>query len=156
MSKPYIHALSFARQFKGKPEDYEPIHAFMDSSKAAFPDNRHRCVTHNSFFIGHILERIKFSNSCEPTIDNRFPYIINSDGLKVSIRDLGEQHILEDYRGKFIPTLGDFLQEMEYKDWMQNGNDIPISCKKIQERRDRKRKENLDKFSEREEDVRVD
>ena len=40
MSKPYIHAQSSVRKFGGQPEDYEPIHAFMDCSKGAIADNR--------------------------------------------------------------------------------------------------------------------
>ncbi len=30
--------------------------------------------------------------------------ITNSDGKKVSVRDIGEQHVVEYYRGKLIPT----------------------------------------------------
>ncbi len=30
MSKPYIHALSSAKKFGGKPEDYLEIHQLMD------------------------------------------------------------------------------------------------------------------------------
>jgi hypothetical protein len=140
MSKPYIHAISSARKFGGKPEDYEEIHNFMDSSKSAFPDNRHRAATHNSFFIGLVIERIKFSNSCQSTPDNRFPYIINSAGQKVFVRDVAEQHVLEDYKGKFIPSLSDWCQEIEYKDWMQNGNgnECPVSNIKIKKYRSNK------------------
>jgi hypothetical protein len=138
--KPYIHAQSSARRFGGKPEDYEPIHAFLDSSKAAFPDNRHRTLTHNSWFIGFVLERVKFANSGECSSDNRFPYIVNSDGRKVFIRDIGEQHVLEDYRGQFIPSASDFLKEMTYQDWMQNGQSVPESHTKIKEKREERRK----------------
>lgn len=56
MAKPYIHAESSARRFGGVPKDYLEIHNIMDSSKAVFADNRHRALTHNSWFIGHILE----------------------------------------------------------------------------------------------------
>ena len=121
--------MSSARKFGGKPEDYEPIHAFLDSSKTAFPDNRHRALTHNSWFL-FILERIWFPNSCAMTKDGRFPTIKNSDGHDISIRDIGEQHILEDYHG-FIPSAQDFLQEIEFKSWMQNGQTRPESMKKI-------------------------
>lgn len=38
MSKPIIHAQSSARKFGGKPQDYEPIHAFMDCSKGVIAD----------------------------------------------------------------------------------------------------------------------
>lgn len=139
MSKPYIHAISSAKKFGGKPEDYEEIHNFLDSSKSAFPDNRHRAATHNAWFIGTILERVHFANSGPMTPDNRFPYITNSDGKKVFVRDIGEQHVLEDYRGRFIPSLSDFFQEMTFTDWMQNGqNGMPSSHVKIAERRRQK------------------
>ena len=120
MAKPYVHAQSSVRKFGGKPEDYIDIHNLMDSSKATFPDNRHRALTHNSWFIGHVLEKI-------------FGVVItNSDGKKVSVRDIGEQHVLEDY-GHFIPTAQDFLQEMEYKNWMSGGGKgFPPSRKKVE------------------------
>ncbi len=131
MSKPYIHAKSSARRFGGKPEDYEPIHSFIDISKGSFPSSVHRALTHTSFFLSHILERIKFNNSGPCTSDNRFPVIINSEGKEVSIRDIGEQHILEDFRGRFIPTAADYLNEMEIKEWMNNGNGVPPSFERI-------------------------
>lgn len=124
--KPHIHAQSSAKMFGGVPEDYEEIHTFMDSSKAAFPTNAHRALTHNSWFIFQILERIKFNNSCPATPDNRFPTIKNSQGNMVSVRDVAEQHILEDFRGKFIPSAADFLSEINFQPWMQNGEgDLP-------------------------------
>lgn len=130
MSKPYIHALSSAKKFGGVPEDYLPIHNLMDSSKGSFADVRHRALTHNSWFL-FILERIKFPNSCEPDAEGKMVNIVNSDGIRVSVRDIGEQHILEDYKGKFIPTPQDFLQEMELKLWMNNGSSIPASMNKV-------------------------
>lgn len=133
MSKPYIHAISSAKKFGGRPEDYEEIHSFLDSSKGIIADNRHRSATHNSWFLSNILERIKFSNSCEVTGDNRFPMIKNSENRMVSVRDIGEQHVLEDFAGKFIPSAQDFLGEMRYLDWMQNGKGVPPSFKRIVE-----------------------
>lgn len=120
MAKPWIHAQSSARKFGGSPEDYIEIHSFMDSSKGVIADNRHRCLTHNAWFLTSVLERVKFTNSCSPTGDNRFPTIINSAGKHVSIRDIGEQHILEDFRMKFIPTAQDYLEHLELKPWMNN------------------------------------
>lgn len=110
MSKPYIHAQSSAKKYGGVPEDYMMIHEFMDSSKATIPDNRHRALTHNSWFISQILPRV---------FGETFPRA--SDGKIISTRDIGEQHVLEDYAGKFIPTASDFLQEMDWIDWMNNG-----------------------------------
>lgn len=122
MSKPWIHARSSAKKFGGKPEDYIEIHNFMDSSKGCIGDNRHRALTHNSWFIsaGGPLERIFGVN------------IANSVGKLVSVRDIGEQHILEDFGMRFIPTPQDYLQEMEARFWMSNGkDDYPPSFGKI-------------------------
>ena len=122
MSKPWIHAKNSAKKFGGKPEDYLEIHNLMDSSKGSMGDNRHRCLTHNSWFIaaGGPLERIFGVN------------IVNSEGRSVSVRDIGEQHILEDFGMRFIPTAQDYLQEMEIQPWMSNmGGSSPSSHKKI-------------------------
>lgn len=133
MSKPYIHSVSSAKKYGGVAEDYIEIHSFMDSSKGAVPSNLHRCLTHQSWFLSTILERIKFKNSHESG-HGFFPTIINSDGKHISVRDIGEQHILEDFKGKFIPTAQDYLCEMEFKNWMQNGGnvgDYPPSFRRI-------------------------
>lgn len=113
MAKPWRHALASARRHGGKPEDYLAIHQLMDSSKAAIADNRHRALTHNSWFVGVILEKI-FGVT-----------IVNSDGKSVCVRDIGEEHVLEDYGMRFIPTPQDFLCEVPMRDWMQNGNGAP-------------------------------
>jgi hypothetical protein len=118
VSKPYIHAESSARQFGGVPEDYLSIHNLLDSSKGTIADSRHRALTHNAWFL-FILERI-FGVT-----------ITNSDGRKVSVRDIGEQHILEDYRKRFIPSAQDFLQEIEVKEWMVSGKGEPPSSYKL-------------------------
>lgn len=134
MSKPYIHAKNSARKFGGKPEDYLPIHNLLDSSKSTIGDNRHRCLTHNSWFIG-----------ADGPLEKIFGVVIkNSDGKDVSVRDVGEQHILEDFGMRFIPTPQDYLQEMEIKKWMNNEKDeVPSSFKKI-EKNKIKRVINLD------------
>lgn len=117
--KPWIHAESSAKKFGGTPEEYFEIHDFMDCSKGAFPTNAHRALTHNAWFIKAVLERVKFSNSCEP-VGNSFPYIVLTNGKKVSVRDVGEQHILEDFGNRFLPSAQDYLQYMEYQPWMGN------------------------------------
>lgn len=135
MSKPYIHALSSAKKFGGKPEDYIEIHNLMDTSKGAIADSRHRCLTHSSWFIMEIGERIKFSNSNPPTGDNKFVTIKNSDGKNISVRDIMEIHILEDFGHRFIPTAQDYIENMDYKDWMGNGKGVPSSHARIVENR---------------------
>lgn len=126
MSKPYIHSLSSARRYGGKPEDYLAIHNLMDSSKGAIADNRHRALTHTSWFLSTILELVFGST------------FTNSDGRVVSVRDIGEMHILEDFGGRYIPTAQDYLQEMDFMDWMQNGKGSPPSSVKLDERRVKK------------------
>jgi hypothetical protein len=110
MSKPLLHAQSSAKKFGGEWQDYMEIHELMDSSKQVIADNRHRCLTHNSWFIGNILPKI-FGEV----------FFRKSDGKPISVRDIGEQHVLEDFKNRFIPTAQDYIQLMEYKDWMQNG-----------------------------------
>lgn len=121
MAKPYFHSQSSAKKYGGIWEDYMEIHEFMDSSKAAFPDNRHRALTHNSWFIGTVLPKV-FGETFRRKSDNKI----------VNTRDIGEQHVLEDYKFKFIPTVQDFLQEMDFLPWMQNGmGECPSSHKKL-------------------------
>lgn len=132
MSKPYLHAVSSAKHFGGEPEDYIEIHTFIDSSKGAIADNRHRALTHNSWFLMNVLERVRFQNSYVRDINQlTFPTITNSAGKRVSVRDIGEQHILEDFRKKFIPSAQDYLAEIEFMPWMQNGEGLPPSFRKI-------------------------
>lgn len=119
MSKPYIHAISSVKKFGGKVEDYMPIHELLDSSKAIVADNRHRAFTHNSWFISTIIPRI-FGETFK-----------NSDDKIVSSRDVAEQHVLEDYAMRFIPSAQDFLEEMGLPAWMQNGLGTPPSAQKI-------------------------
>jgi hypothetical protein len=121
MAKPFFHAKSSAHKYGGIWQDYMEIHNLMDSSKAAFSDNRHRALSHNSWFIGHILPLI-FGETFER----------KSDGKIVCTRDIGEQHVLEDYKMRFIPTPTDFLSEMDLKPWMQNAEGAPpASHKKV-------------------------
>ncbi len=119
MANPVIHSESSVKRFGGNINDYIVIHEKMDCPKAWISDNRHRVLTHTMFWIKEVMLPIFGS------------YIINSDNKKVSVKDICEYHILEDYKMKFIPTPQDFLQEMEIKDWMQNGNGICPSAEKL-------------------------
>lgn len=101
--KPLQHAKNSANKWGGKPEDYQAIHDFFDSTKAALPDIRHRAILHSAFGI-FILERV-FGT-----------YITNSDGRKVCVRDIGEDHVIEDLG--FIPTLERWLKNLPIEDWM--------------------------------------
>jgi hypothetical protein len=94
----------------------------MDSSKGALPDNRHRALTHNSWFISVVIEKV-FGVS-----------FVNSEGKVISTRDVAELHVLQDYNMKYIPTAQDFLQNMAWQEWMDNGKKgFPPSHAKIAE-----------------------
>lgn len=101
--KPFQHAKNSANKHGGKPEDYQALHDFFDSTKAALPDIRHRAILHSSFGI-FLLERV-FGTT-----------ITNSDGKKVCVRDLGEEHVIEDLG--FIPTPERWLKHLPIEEWM--------------------------------------
>lgn len=101
--KPFDHARHSVKKWGGKPEDYLPIHDFIDCSKAAHPDMRHRAILHNALGC-FIVERVFGHN------------LTNSEGRLVSTRDVAEQHILDDMG--FIPTISDYLKDMPMYDWL--------------------------------------
>jgi len=123
LMNPILHAESSMKKFKGETqEDFQQflkLHKKMDCSKGTVPCNRHRVLTHHMFWINEVMIPIYGD------------YITLSNGQKASVKDICEQHILEDYRMKFIPTPQDFIQEMEYKQWMQNGLGVPPSAEKL-------------------------
>ena len=103
--KPLIHATISAKRFGGEPEDYQAIHDFFDWSKIAYPHMKHRAILHNSFGI-YLCEKI-FGT-----------FITNKDGKKVSVRDVAEQHVIDDLG--LIPTVQDWLEGLPMdKPWMR-------------------------------------
>lgn len=101
--KPLIHSKSSVKKYGGAIEDYLPIHDFMDSTKAAMPDIRHRAILHSAFGI-FLVEKV-FG-----------VYFKNSQGKDVSTRDIAEDHIIEDLG--FIPTMEQYLNNMQMQNWM--------------------------------------
>ena len=109
MSNPLVHAERAAQKWGGVPEDYLPVHQFFDSTKAHVPDNRHRLILHNSFGIA-VAEQV-FGLA-----------ITNADGRRVFVREIGQQHVLEDLG--MIPTLGECLQEVRVRPWMAGAHKL--------------------------------
>ena len=126
MAVPYIHAEASAKRFGGVPSDYEDIHILLDSTKETFSNNAHRILTHNSWFVVKIL----------PLIFGQ--YRINSDGKKYSVKDVGEYHVLEDFRMRFIPTPQDWIENLNVKEWMMNGKGVPNRLKNKKEEKTEK------------------
>jgi len=103
MAHPWHHAERSARLFGGVAEDYVAIHNWFDASKAWFADLRHRAMRHHTE--GIFL--------CEAT----FGVVVeNSDGKKVPVRLIGEQHVKDDLG--WIPTPQDWLQHLQVQPWM--------------------------------------
>ena len=101
--KPLAHAKNSAKKYGGHPDDYMEVHNLMDSSKAAHASMKHRMVYHSAFGI-FIVEQILGTT------------MINSAGRVVNIRDLAEDHVLEDL-GR-IPSLDDWVRNMPLEPWM--------------------------------------
>lgn len=101
--KPLIHAKISVKKYGGKVEDYLPIHDFIDSSKVAMPDVRHRAMLHSAWGI-YLVEQM-FGT-----------YLKNSDEKDVSTRDVAEEHVIQDLG--FIPTMEDWLKTMPIEGWM--------------------------------------
>ena len=154
MAKSDIHAESSAVKFGGTPSDYIEIHEMLDSSKAFHGDNRHRCIFHHTagayymqkMFgidideVRKLREKYHLNEEFERDLfrllkHNRAQgtHIINSDGKKVNVRDIAEQHISEDFRGKFFPTLNDYISSMKLMPWMNNAM-LPIPEKRSNEK----------------------
>lgn len=108
--KPFLHARGSVRRWGGKSEDYLAIHDFIDSSKAAMPDLRHRALYHHA--LGCFLVEKIFGHT-----------LVNSDGREVSTRDVAEQHIIEDMG--FLPSVEDWIDGLPMATWHGGLHRIP-------------------------------
>ena len=120
MSHPYHHAISSVKKHGGRWEDYIELHSWFDETKAHFPDMRHRALRHHA-------EGIFWA-------EEKFGKVIkNSDYKLVPTRILAEQHILEDIG--FIPTIADYLKEMNQAGWMYKPGEGRKVLKEIKEQK---------------------
>jgi hypothetical protein len=120
MSHPYHHAISSVKKHGGRWEDYIELHSWFDETKAHFPDMRHRALRHHS-------EGIFWA-------EEKFGKVIkNSDYKLVPTRILAEQHIIEDVG--FIPTIADYLKEMNQASWMFKPGEGRKVLKEIKEQK---------------------
>lgn len=113
---PYHHAQSSVRIFGGKTDDYIEIHKYLDAPKETFCDFRHRALRHHSQGIFE-AERV-FGIT-----------IKNSEGKKIPVRYICEQHIKEDCGG-FIPSVSDWFRNIRPESWMSKGYIISGNSKK--------------------------
>lgn len=101
--KPFLHSRIHVKKYGGVPDDYADIDDFIDSTKQAVADVRHRAVLHSAF--GCFLVEKVFGRTR-----------INSDGKEYSPRDVAEDHIQQDLG--FIPTMEHYLNNMTIQPWM--------------------------------------
>jgi len=94
---PLRHATLSSRRRGGAPEDYLPLHSFFDTTKELCADNRHRLL-HNAWGIRRIVLPIFGAE------------LALSNGSRVMTKEVCEfDHVLADFAGKYMPTLGDFV-----------------------------------------------
>jgi hypothetical protein len=110
MAHSYFHAISSARRWGGEPGDYLHVHAWMDSSKASIADFRHRALFHHSH--GCFVAEGIFGT-----------LLTNSAGRIVPIRQIAEQHIIEDL-GR-IPSFADWVRCIRPESWMGRTGESP-------------------------------
>lgn len=101
--KPLVHAKISVKRFGGKIEDYLKFHNWMDSTKAHVPDMRHRMILHNAW--GIFVAESVFG-----------VYFVNSNGKDISVRDVLEQHVIDDLG--HIPTLEKCMAGLPSEPWM--------------------------------------
>lgn len=114
----YAHSQFSVKNRGGKIEDYLELHNFSDCSKEICALNSHRLFFHTMWGVKNVMVRI-FGHT-----------FTNSDNKVINVKDCCENdHILPDYRNRFIPTLSDFIDCIDDEDndlakiqefWKQN------------------------------------
>lgn len=117
--KPHIHAQASARKYGGSFEEYMDIHEFFDHSKSTHPDMRHRALLHSAWGI-YLAEKV-FGRT-----------FTNSSGRVISVRDIGEDHVIQDLG--FIPTASQYLDCMELQPWMSGSKKQRVVYSKSEEK----------------------
>jgi hypothetical protein len=110
----WYHAKSCAGKWGGEPEDYLPIHEFIDSSKQVIGDVRHRALYHHTMGV-FLCERI-------------FGKTITVRGKQIPVRLIAERHILEDLG--WLPSPADYINGMPIHTWMSGAQrkTVPLSA----------------------------
>lgn len=103
----WYHAVSAARKWGGRPEDYLEIEKFIDSSKQVIGDVRHRSLYHHTMGV-FLCERI-FGVTIQVTSEH-------GNVRQVPVRLVAERHIEEDLG--WIPSPADYINGMAIRPWM--------------------------------------
>jgi hypothetical protein len=111
MAHPYHHALSSVRIWGGTEDEYLPVHAWFDESKAIIADFRHRALRHHAEGI-FMAERL-FGTT-----------LTLSTGRVIPVRWIGEQHVREDL-GR-IPSFADWVRAIRPEPWMGRATNLGV------------------------------
>lgn len=113
----YQHSVSSSRKWGGKPEDYQPIHEFIDSSKMTLGDVRHRALCHHTQGI----------YLCQKLFGDTLTIQKDKGSVEVPVRLIAERHILEDLG--WIPTPADWLKNTPIETWMSGSRikEVPLA-----------------------------
>ena len=123
MTHPYFHAVRSVHLFGGEAEDYLAIHDWFDESKAYIGDFRHRALRHHSE--GIFLCASIFGAT-----------LTNSEGRKVPVRTIGEQHVTDDLG--MIPSVADWLRQLRIAPWMDGQTAYQPQTDEVREQQRRK------------------
>lgn len=115
----YYHAKSSARKWGGVPEDYLPIHDFIDSSKKIIGDVRHRSIYHHTE--GTFL--------CERIFGATIKVYKNIKSIEVPVRLIAERHVIEDLG--WLPSPADYIKGMPVEKWMSGSQRREVSLSTI-------------------------
>lgn len=115
---PHTHARASVKRYGGQLEDYLDIHEYLDSSKHAVADMRHRMLTHTPFFAENVIPRVFGSVRT------------NSAGKLYSPKQVTYDHIGEDFKGQ-VPATADWFLSLDMEGWMLNGRERCPSAKRL-------------------------
>jgi hypothetical protein len=111
------HAVSAARKWGGKPEDYIEVEEFIDSSKKIIGDPRHRSLYHHTEGVW----------LCQRIFGRTLAVEREHATIQVPVRLVAERHVLEDLG--WLPSPADYIGGMPIKTWMSGAQrkTLPLS-----------------------------
>lgn len=111
----WYHAKSSAHKWGGEPEDYLPVHEFIDSSKQVIGDVRHRSLYHHTLGVW-LCQQI-------------FGRTLTIGKSQVPVREIAERHIIEDLG--WLPSPVDYIENMPTQTWMSGAKRKNISFEEL-------------------------
>lgn len=106
---PYYHALTSADTFGGKAHDYLAAHTWLEATREALADDRHRALRYHAHGVFEGERQIGTT-------------ILNSDQVHVPVRAILEAQIVAEFG--FVPTVSDWLEHIQPQPWMARASMI--------------------------------